>query len=312
MLTEISYGKFNISFHRTYAKPLSGVTAIPESSFTGRSNILFAADVDVEVFGDNFLPAYTQGDNSMVVATDSMKNFVLSESAKFEGSTLEALLEFLARRFLETYAQIPGIRLSARELPFVAMRVPGGSADGSGGFEDSDVLYAPTHDDCGLAMIELERAGGGVRVADHQCGRIGMHLLKITGSSFAAFVRDDYTTLPELQDRPLFIHTNILWRYGNINDLLSGDPAKYVAPEQIADIARVVFHGFNSKSIQELVYRIGERILERFPQVKELEFESQNRTWDKAAQSDHDEKIKVYWQPRAPYGNITLKMTRDV
>ncbi len=306
MQTEISYGKFNISFHRTYAKPLSGVTVIPESSFTGRSNILFAADVDVEVFGDNFLPAYTHGDNSMVVATDSMKNFVLTESAKFEGSTLEALLEFLARRFLETYPQIPGIRLSARELPFVAMRVPSSS-----GFEDSDVLYAPTHDDCGLAMIELERVGGGVRVADHQCGRVGMHLLKITGSSFAAFVRDDYTTLPELKDRPLFIHTNILWRYKSINDLLSSDHAKYVPPEQIADIARVVFHEFNSKSIQELVYKIGERIFDRFPQLVELEFESQNRTWDKVAQGDHDEKIKVYWQPRSPYGNITLKMMKE-
>lgn len=305
MRTEISYGKFNISFHRTHARPLAGISPIPESSFTGRTNILFAADVDIEVFGDNFLPAYTQGDNSMVVATDSMKNFVLTESASFEGATLEGLLEFLARRFMETYAQMMGIRVSARELPFVAMKVPG-----DGGFADSPVLYAPTHDDCGLAMIELERSGGGVRVVDHQCGRIGMHLLKITGSSFAAFVRDDYTTLPELKDRPLFIHTNILWRYKSINDLLSGDPAKYVAPEQVADIARVVFHEFNSKSIQELVYKIGERILERFAQLREVEFESQNRTWDKVAEGP-DEKIKVYWQPRAPYGHITLRMARE-
>lgn len=305
MRTEISYGKFNISFHRTYAKPLTGIAAVPESSFTGRNNVLFAADVDVEVFGDNFLPAYTEGDNSMVVATDSMKNFVLTESARFEGATLEALLEFLARRFMETYAQMMGIRVSARELPFVAMKVPGAT-----GFEDSGVLYAPTHDDCGLAMIELERSDSGVRVVDHQSGRIGMHLLKITGSSFAAFVRDDYTTLPELKDRPLFIHTNIMWRYKSINDVFSSDPARYVAPEQIADIARAVFHEFNSKSIQELVYKIGERIFLRFPQLREVEFESQNRTWDKAAEGS-DDKIKVYWQPRAPYGNITLRMSPE-
>ena len=305
MQTEISYGKFNISFHRTYARPLSGISAIPESAFTGRDNVLFAADVDVEVFGDNFLPAYTDGDNSMVVATDSMKNFVLTESAKFEGATLEALLEFLARRFMETYAQMMGIRVSARELPFTPMPVPGAN-----GFEPSGLLYAPTHNDCGTAMIELERSDAGVRVVDHQCGRIGMQLLKITGSSFAAFVRDDYTTLPELKDRPLFIHTNILWRYKSINELLSGDPARYVAPEQIADIARVVFHGFNSKSIQELVYKIGERIFERFPQLRELEFEAQNRTWDKVAEGS-DEKIKVYWQPRAPYGHITLRMSPE-
>ena len=59
----ISYGKMRIPLYRVYAQPLEGVRAIPESRFTGRANTLFALEVDVEVFGDNFLPAYTQGDN---------------------------------------------------------------------------------------------------------------------------------------------------------------------------------------------------------------------------------------------------------
>ena len=54
---EISYGKAHVPFYRMYATPLSGIAPIPESSFTGRGNILFAAEVDVEVFGNNFLPA---------------------------------------------------------------------------------------------------------------------------------------------------------------------------------------------------------------------------------------------------------------
>ncbi|HYP41348.1 MAG TPA: urate oxidase, partial [Chloroflexia bacterium] len=73
MSAEISYGKAEISLYRIYAKPMSGLTAIPESAFTGRDNNLFAVEVEVEVFGDNFLPAYTEGDNSNVVATDTMK-----------------------------------------------------------------------------------------------------------------------------------------------------------------------------------------------------------------------------------------------
>ena len=48
---EISYGKARVPLYRVYATPLSGVRHIPESSFSGRDNILFAVEIDVEVFG---------------------------------------------------------------------------------------------------------------------------------------------------------------------------------------------------------------------------------------------------------------------
>src|SRR5205807_4957496 len=91
----ISYGKARIPLYRVYATPLAGLTPVPESPFTGRANTVLALRVDVEVFGDNFLPAYTQGDNSSVVATDSMKNFVLAQALAYDGSTLEGFLDFL-------------------------------------------------------------------------------------------------------------------------------------------------------------------------------------------------------------------------
>ena len=74
-IAHIAYGKANVSFYRTYAAPLVGVTPIPESAFTGRPNVLFAYDVEVEVLDQTLAPAYTEGDNSLVIATDTMKNF---------------------------------------------------------------------------------------------------------------------------------------------------------------------------------------------------------------------------------------------
>ena len=61
---EISYGKLRVPLYRVYARPLSGVAPIPESAFTGRGNVLLGLEVDLEVFGDAFLGAYTEGDNS--------------------------------------------------------------------------------------------------------------------------------------------------------------------------------------------------------------------------------------------------------
>ena len=126
---EIHYGKAEVSTYRTYATPLTGSAAIPESAFTGRPNVLLAAEIDVQVLGESFLAAYTEGDNSNVVATDTMKNFIHRQSLAFAGSTLEGWLYFLGSRFLETYPQMERLRMSGVELPFEAAPVP---ADGGG------------------------------------------------------------------------------------------------------------------------------------------------------------------------------------
>ncbi len=304
---EIGYGKARILVYRVYATPLRAVTPIPESAFTGRENILFAAEIDVEVLGDDFLPAYTEGDNRMVVATDSMKNFVLRESLSYQGATFEALLDHLGRRFVATYPQLRSLRLTGHELPFVAAPVP--SRDGS--FAASPVLFDHDHGDHATAMLEIVEDADDVRVAAHRCGRIGMQLLKVTGSSFTSFVRDGYTTLPERVDRPLFVHLDVHWRYANVEDLLSPDPARYVPAEQVRDLVRTVFHGFVSESIQHLVHEMGVRLLDRFPQLAEVEFAAQNRTPDPAAISEADSRCKVYTDPFSAYGLITLKLRRE-
>src|SRR3954469_22099994 len=130
VIANVEYGKANVSFYRTYARPLDGLTPIPESSFVGRPNILFANDVEVLVLDQTLAPAYTVGDNSLVVATDTMKNFVHQVAIEFEGSTLEEYLLFLARRFFQTWSHVNTLRVSGRELPYPPAAVP--TEDGFG------------------------------------------------------------------------------------------------------------------------------------------------------------------------------------
>jgi urate oxidase len=306
MRPTVHYGKGNITLYRTYARPLAGVTAIPESSFTGRANTLFAADVEVTVFGDHTLASYTEGDNSHVLATDTMKNFVLKQALAYEGSTLEGFLHFLGRRFLATYPDMQTLRLTGREQPFADAPVPF-----VGGFKASEVLFSRRHDDYAVAALDVERDGDGARIAAHRCGQVGLQLIKVTGSSFTRFVRDEHTTLPERVDRPLFIYLDVFWRYADPALVTGDDPARYVAAEQARDLTQVVFHQFNSKSIQHLVYEMGTRLLARFPQLAEVSFDAQNRLWDTAFESEFDAKVKVYCDPRPPYGLIHLTLARD-
>jgi len=306
---EIHYGKADVKVYRTYGTPLTGVTPIPESPFTGRDNTLVAAQIEVVVRGEVFLDAYTKGDNRLVVATDTMKNFIHAASLDCPASTLEGWLHHVGSRFLETYPHMERLTMLGHALPFPAAIVP---ADDGDGFAASDRLFARDRNDQSTARLELERdGGGGIVVTGHACGRTGIQLIKITGSAFADFARDEHTTLPERRDRPLYIWTDIGWRYADDADALGADPSRYVDGDQVADLAASVFHSFVSLSIQHLVNEIGTRMLERWPQLAEVSFEATNRLWDTGATSADDERVRTYADPRPPFGRIGLVMRRS-
>jgi urate oxidase / 2-oxo-4-hydroxy-4-carboxy-5-ureidoimidazoline decarboxylase len=269
----ISYGKARVPVYRHGSGP-----------------DLLAAEVDVEVFGDNFLPAYTEGDNSAVVATDSIKNFVLRETGAWAGSTLEGLLDHLGRRLLGTYDQMEGLRVSGRELRFDPVGASG-------------VLFTRSHGDHGVAVLDFAREGGGVRLSGLRAAREGMELLKLTGSAFTHFVRDDYTTLPERVDRPLYIGLDVGWRYADPADAVEADRGRYVAPAAVGRACAEVFDRFVSESIQQLVNEMGGELLRRFAPLAEVSFTARNLTRDPAGEG-------VYTDPFPAYGTITLTLAR--
>jgi urate oxidase len=292
----ITYGKAAVPVYRAYGTPLSGLAPVPESSFTGRENTLTAVEVDVEVFGENFLPAYTEGDNSAVVATDSMKNFILRHGLSYDGATLEGFLAELGHGFLETYEDMTALRLTGRELRFDPLQ---------------GVLYRRSHDDHGVADLRVEREQNGApRLADLRAGRVSLELLKVTGSSFTRFLRDEYTTLPERVDRPLFIHLDVHWRYAEIADATGKDTSRYVASEQVRDVVAAVFSELVSESIQHLVWEMSERLLERFPPIAEVSFSAHNRTREPVAERAGDDRVRVSSDPFPAFGTITLTRQR--
>lgn len=307
MQRTMRYGKADVWVYRTYAAPLTGVRPIPESAFTGRSNILFGMNVKVAVEGEAFLSSFTDGDNTLVVATDSMKNFILKHAGDYEGSTQEGFLELVARRFLETYPHMSAVDISSEQIPFDELPVPTKDS-----FEPSPLVFRYSLNEQSLASVEVKRSGEEIITTNHLSSLKGLKLLKVRGSSFYGFVQDEYTTLPESYDRPLFIFLNIGWRYNDFEEAKGSTTDGYVAAEQIRDIAYTVFHEENSPSIQNLIYRIGLRILERFPQLVEVRFESNNRTWETVLDEiPASQEGKVFTEPRPPYGFQCFSMTRD-
>jgi urate oxidase / 2-oxo-4-hydroxy-4-carboxy-5-ureidoimidazoline decarboxylase len=275
---EIQYGKTRVVFFRLAA----------------RSAPPFAASVTIDVFGERFAAAYTEGDNREVVATDTMKNFVYATAADFDGRSLEAYVDFLGRRLLETYPQMERIRVTAHEVPL------------DGAHSGGDVVFRLTRSDVAMSHADFERSSGTVKISDMRSGLLGLRLLKTTGSSFALFARDKYTSLPELMDRPLTIRMDVHWRYADVRD--ATDAKRHVPADQVRRAIEITFNDVNSRSIQHLVHVMATTLLKGFPTLSEIEFAAENHTPDVVAEGTGD--VRVFAEPRQTFGKIGLVLRR--
>ncbi len=270
MKLEASYGKLRVGVYRA------------------RAGELLACAIDIDLSGAAFLPSYTEGDNRAVVATDSLKNFVHAMALEHPGDTLEGLVAFVGRRLTERYAQIERARVRARELPYTRA---------------APETYLRAGPDAGSAEVEVERG----TVVAHRSGREGIELARLSGSSFAGFVRDEHTTLPETEDRPLVLRLDLHWRYARVEDGYADGSPRRVPSAAMRDLAVGAAADFASRSIQHVLHEMGRRALALYDQLDEIALEAENRLWD---QVKGGADTRVYADPRPTYGRIALTVAR--
>src|SRR5215510_15396980 len=203
---------------------------------------LFGASVMMLLYGDAFWPTYVTGDNTNLVATDSMKNFIQRETLNFTGCDLESFCRFLAEKFLNTYPQTEGIQVSATEIPYD--QIPGGK-----------MAFAPSGPERATARIELRRNGTQLETVEASSGIQGFKLLRLGGSAFFGFVRDQYTTLPDIKNRPLHMWLDLEWWYSEVGPSSSNG----TVAARVRQIVHEVFQSFESGSIQQVIYQMGEK-----------------------------------------------------
>jgi urate oxidase / 2-oxo-4-hydroxy-4-carboxy-5-ureidoimidazoline decarboxylase len=255
---------------------------------------VFSANITILIYGDAFWQTYTTGDNTGLIATDSMKNFVQREMLNFEGADLEDCCRFLCTKFLDLYPQVEGVQMSAVEIPYAAL-------------PNSNVAFAPAGPDRATARLELNRPrpesnpDGVVEIAS---GVQGFKLLRLGGSAFHGFVRDEYTTLPDIANRPLHMWLDLEWLYTESSAAFNAG----AVTAAVRRIVREVFHGFESGSIQQVIYQIGTRMLSDIPSIAEVHLEASNRTWDTIV--ERGDELGVYTEARPPFGCLGLRLKR--
>lgn len=246
---------------------------------------VFAANVKMLLYGDAFWQTYTTGDNTGLIATDSMKNFIQRETMNFLGSDLESYARFLAEKFLGLYPQVEGLQLSVAEMPYGAQ---------------GNFAFSPSGPEQATARIEINQTG----IVEAASGIRGFRMLRLGGSAFKGFVRDQYTTLPDIENRPLHMWLDLEWSYTQPDKALTDGALS----RKVAAMTHEMFDAFESGSIQQVIYQLGTRLLAELPELSEIHLEANNRTWDTIA--EQGDLLGVYTDARPPYGCLGLRLKR--
>jgi urate oxidase len=201
--------------------------------------------IAIALEGD-FVASYVDGDNSLVVATDTMKNTAYALAGEYLGGSIEAFAAALGRHFLRD-EQVATATVSIDEL---AWRPIGAAPD----------AFVRDRTSTRTAVVGVTRDGLTV-----DAGLADLVVMKTSKSAFSGFPRDEFTTLPETEDRLLATKVAATWRYA------AGADVDFDASfEAVSRTLLDVFAEHHSVSVQASIWIIGQAIIDRHPEVAEV------------------------------------------
>jgi urate oxidase len=207
--------------------------------------------VDVRLEGD-FDRVHTEGDNSTVLPTDTMRSTVYALAQSHLTGAIDDFGAALGERFLSASPAAGCSVVSLREHRWVPADLPGGP---------SPHAFVGGSAECATATVTTRRGAP----ASVRSGISGLTLLKTTGSAFSGFLRDEFTVLAETEDRILATELSADWTF------LEGSHPAYDAVRASARTALVAaFAAHDSRSVQHTLFAMGEALLEACPEVAEV------------------------------------------
>ncbi len=210
---------------------------------------------------------YTEADNSVIVATDTMKNTVYILAKQHPVTPPELFATIIGRHFVETYEHIQSAHVKVVVHRWTRMNVDGKPHPHSFIRDGPETRNAE-------ATVNRDK---GISV---QSAIAGLLVLKSTGSAFHGFIRDEYTTLPEVDDRILSTEVDCGWAwnvFASISDVESAVPRFDKAWDAVRKITIDTFATDKSPSVQNTMYKMSEQILAAVPAVGVVKYSLPNK-----------------------------------
>lgn len=242
-------------------------------------------DVRVVLEGD-FEAAHVRGDNSKLLATDTMRNTCYALAKDRLTGSIEEYGLALVDHFLEAGPTVTGCRVEITQFLWDRIEVDGRPHEHSFVRRRGERRAVVSGDEGGDRRVE---AGIG-----------DVYVLKTTNSGWEGFYRERFTTLAETNDRILATIVTARWEYNT----LEADFDRLW--EGVMEQTLATFTDHYSPSVQNTLYRTGRAVLERFPEIERIWYSFPNVhhiPYDLERFGIENEN-EVFHATRDPYGQI--------
>ncbi|HJS95573.1 MAG TPA: urate oxidase [Solirubrobacteraceae bacterium] len=248
--------------------------------------------VDVGLKG-NFDAAYTEGDNTGLLATDTMRNTVYALAKQHPIDDIESFGQRVAEHFLAAGPGVTRARVHIVEHPWDRLALGGRPHEhafqrGSGGNRVATVIGD----------------GGEPRI---EAGIDDLLVLKTTNSGWEGFLRDQYTSLAETSDRILATIITARWSY-RAPDIDYG-----ASWHGVRETILEAFGDHYSPSVQFTLHHMGKAVLSARSEVERISFSLPNKhhlLYDLGRfglQNDNE----IFQPTDEPYGSIEGTVERS-
>jgi urate oxidase len=240
------------------------------------------------LFEGDLAESYMAGDNSKVLPTDTMKNTVYALARKTPIVCVEQFARDLGRHFLGRLPHLRQVKIEIEATPWSRI-------------EDYDAAFAQAGKERRMAACTITRSQetsiSGIR---------NLQILKTAGSSFAGYPKDEYTTLPETDDRLLGTVLDADWSYSpgthDFNGLHTQIRARLLA----------TFALHRSLSVQHTLYAMAESVVAEFGAVSQIHLIMPNKHYLLADLSKFglDNPNQIFVPTDEPFGYIEATVGR--
>jgi urate oxidase len=293
-LAAARYGKDNVRVYKVHRDEKTGEQTVVEMTVC----VLLEGDIET---------SYTKADNSVVVATDSIKNTIYITAKQQPVTPPELFGSILGTHFIEKYSHIHAAHVNIITHRWVRMNIDGKPHPHSFIKEGGETRNVQ------VDVVE----GKGI---DINSSINGLTVLKSTGSQFHGFLRDEYTTLKETWDRILSTSVDASWqwrRFSGLPDVKANASKFNPAWESARNTTLKTFAQDNSASVQATMYKMSEIILAAVPDVATVSYALPNihyfeidLSWHKGTKNTGKD-AEVYAPQSGPNGLIKCTVARS-
>jgi len=228
-------------------------------------------NVQILLEGDDMETAFTEGDNSKVVPTDTCKNTVYCVANQNEFNSIEEFGIILGKHFIATYPTIVNkVNIVIKKDVWERVVVP----DSRGKNAPHKHTFRRVGPQVPYTEVSVGGSRGTVTSVAVKSGFKSLDILKTTQSGFTGFPRCRFTSLPEVTDRLVGTSADAEWVY-NPEQVLRGainynKTFSDVETAFIRTFAGPADKGIYSASVQNTLFEMASAGLKVAPAVEQI------------------------------------------